>query len=225
MMGPTHVAAGVFAGAISAPVVGASPAAQTVWIVLVAGGALLPDLDTRTSTIARGWGPVTQLPAGGVAALSGGHRWATHDLILGPLVIYVMASVAVAAQAGRGVVVAVSIGLILAAVGSIGLGRIGAVGNLALSTAGGVWASAQEPSAAAGSLPAALALGALVHIVCDGFTSGGVPVPLMWLLRRRRVAVPVVRTGGVLEVAIVAPLLTIGSVWMTLRHTAIGALV
>ena len=225
MMGPTHVAAGVFAGAISAPVVGASPAAQTVWIVLVAGGALLPDLDTRTSTIARAWGPVTQLLAGGVAALSGGHRWATHDLILGPLVIYVMASVAVAAQAGRGVVVAVSIGLILAAVGSIGLGRIGAVGNLALSTAGGVWASAQLSSAAAGALPAALALGALVHIVCDGFTSGGVPVPLVWLLRRRRASAPVVRTCGVLEVAIGRPSLTIRDVWMTLRHTAIGALV
>ena len=69
-----------------------------------------------------------------------------------------------------------------------------------------------------------MALGALVHIVCDGLTSGGVPVPLVWLLRRRRVAVPMVRTGGVLELAIVAPLLTIGSVWMTLRHTAIGAM-
>lgn len=193
-------------------------------MMLVAGGALLPDLDTPTATLARAWGPISGLAAAGVGALAGGHRWGTHDLVLAPVIVFALAAGGSLSTVGAGMVAAVAAGLIVAALGSIGRGRPGWIANLGVSTAAGWW-HAELAAEALAMIPAAVTIGVLVHILGDLVTPGGVPVPVVWLHRRRRIAVPILRTGGFLERAVLAPTLCLVAGWLVLHDTGMGAVV
>lgn len=83
MMGRHHVASGLAVGIATLPLLGAQTSpTRAAWVLAVGGAALLPDLDTAQSSAASVWGPITRLAAAGVGLVSGGHRRATHDLVL-----------------------------------------------------------------------------------------------------------------------------------------------
>jgi hypothetical protein len=226
MMGVTHVTSGLLAGLVSAPTLAqdASPAGRAVWILTVAGAALLPDLDTPTSTAGRMWGPVSQTIARGIGTLAGGHRWGTHDLILAPAIIWIGATAAYATRAGTLLLMAVTASLILAGIGSVGLGRLGALGNLATATAAAWWHSSALTPHDLALLPTALAVGAAVHIAGDALTAGKIPIPILWLRRRQRVGLPLLRTGGLVEGCLITPGLTVLTLWALWTTTSGAAL-
>ena len=64
---------------VTAAVVLATVTAAVVLVPALAvgtpGGPQLPDLDQEGTTISRMWGPISDLPAKLINAVSGGHRW------------------------------------------------------------------------------------------------------------------------------------------------------
>ena len=127
VMGPTHAVSGALVGLLVADVLppewgGPTSTAETfAFAAVCAGAALLPDLDTAQSTVARSFGPASQALARGVDRLStgyynitkgrrdrkrrGGHRTMTHTaLFAGLLGLGVSALVA---RFGREAIIAV----------------------------------------------------------------------------------------------------------------------
>ena len=206
MLGHSHALSGLAAGAATlpwAPVHGA--VAQVAWISAAGGFAMLPDLDQRGSTISRMWGPATDVPSGLVGTVARGHRWGTHDAILGPVVFGLLAHLAAGAYWSSLLLMALAIGLALRALHFVIPGRAEntVIGNLVLSWGGAYLLLAHSPGPA--WLPYAVALGVLTHTAGDFLTKEGIPVPLFWLLRRSRLAPIHLRTGAVVEQAVLVP--------------------
>jgi membrane-bound metal-dependent hydrolase YbcI (DUF457 family) len=180
--------------------------AQVAWVSAVGGFAMLPDLDQRGATISRMWGPVTDVPAGVVGRISGGHRWGTHDVVLAPVAFGLLAYAASGAWWSSLLLLALAIGLALRALNFVIPGRAEntVIGNLLMS-----WSAAWlllDHSPSPSWLPLAVMAGVGTHIVGDALTCQGVPVPLLWTLRRSRLAVTPMRTGATLEKAVLVPL-------------------
>jgi LexA-binding, inner membrane-associated putative hydrolase len=207
VLGHSHALSGLAAGAATlpwAPVQGA--VAQAAWVAAAGGCAMLPDLDQQGSTISRMWGPITDLPSGVVNTVARGHRWGTHDAVLGPVLFGLLAWAASGAYWSSLLVLALAIGLALRALHFVIPGRAEntVVGNLVLS-----WGSAwlllgHSPSPL--WLPWAIAVGVLAHIAGDFLTKEGIPVPLFWLIRRSRLSPVHLRTGATVEKAVLVPL-------------------
>ena len=68
-------------------------------------------------------------------------------------------------------------------------------------------------------LPWAVALGVLTHIAGDALTTQGVPVPVLWLLRRSRLALTPLRTGTTLEKVVLVPAFVAVTVWCVYLNT------
>ncbi len=226
MLGHSHALSGLAVGAAVlpwAPVEGT--VSQVAWMSAVGGFAMLPDLDQRGSTISRMWGPVTDVPSGLVGKLSGGHRWGTHDAVLGPLVLGSLALAASAAWWSSLLVLALAIGLALRALHVVVPGRAEntVIGNLVLSWAGAWFVLDHMPQPM--WLPWAVGLGCLVHIAGDAITRQGVPVPLVWLVRRCRLALTPLRTGTFLETAVLAPAFVVVALWFLYANTGVRAAV
>jgi membrane-bound metal-dependent hydrolase YbcI (DUF457 family) len=85
MMGRQHCLAACATWLTAAPLldnaVGLTTAQTVVGLGLAAGSGMLPDFDMPGSTIARTYGPVTNVIARVVALAAGGHRWGTHCLV------------------------------------------------------------------------------------------------------------------------------------------------
>ncbi|MGH3502550.1 MAG: metal-dependent hydrolase [Nocardioidaceae bacterium] len=220
MRGHTHALTGLAAGAAALPLVPVTGGAgQLGWIVAVAGMALLPDLDHPESTAARTWGPATRLLAHGLGAAAGGHRGGTHDPILAPLTFAGLAWAASWTLTGRVIVLAVAIGLALAACRLIvpGHEHASAVVNLGLSGAGGWWLATH--SGTPGCLPVAVGLGVLVHIAGDALTGTGIPLPVTWIAAEpRRIGLSLLTTGGAVERYALAPGLLLTAGWLAWIH-------
>ncbi len=220
MLGHSHALSGLAAGAATlpwAPVEG--PVAQVAWVAAAGGFAMLPDLDHSGSTVSDMWGPVTDVPSGAIGRLAGGHRWGTHDALLAPVAFGAVALAAANLFWSSLVVMALAIGLALRALHFVIPGRAEntVVGNLVLSF-GGAWlllAHTSQPT----WLPWAVALGVLTHVAGDLITKQGVPLPLLWLLRRKRVALSPMRTGTTLEKAVLAPLFLGVALWFGYANT------
>ncbi|MGK5113084.1 MULTISPECIES: metal-dependent hydrolase [unclassified Geodermatophilus] len=222
MLGHSHALSGLAAGAATlpwAPVEG--PVAQVAWIAAVGGMSMLPDLDSSGSTVSDMWGPVTDVPSGAIGRLAQGHRWGTHDAVLAPIAFGALALAAANAFWSSLLLLALAIGLALRALHFVIPGRAEntVVGNLVLS-----WGSAwlllgHMPSPA--WLPWAVALGVLTHIAGDAITKQGVPVPLIWLVRRCRVVLTPLRTGATLEKAVLAPAFVVGTLWFVYANTGV----
>jgi uncharacterized metal-binding protein len=226
VLGHSHALSGLAAGAATlpwAPVQGT--VAQVAWVSAVGGFAMLPDLDQQGTTISRMWGPLTDLPAGVVGTVARGHRWGTHDAVLGPALFGLLALAASGAYWSSLLVLALAIGLALRALNFVIPGRAEntVIGNLALS-----WGSAWlllEHGAGPVWLPWAVALGVLAHIAGDFLTKEGVPVPLFWLLRRSRLSPIHLRTGATVEKAVLVPLFGLLTLtFLYLNTAARGAL-
>jgi hypothetical protein len=190
--------------------------AQMSWIAAVGGFAMLPDLDQRGSTVSDMWGPVTDVPSGAVGRLAGGHRWGTHDAILAPLAFGGLAMLAADRYWSSLLVLALAIGLALRALHFVIPGRAEntVVGNALISWTG-AW-MLLEHSPPPTWMPWAVAAGVLTHIVGDAITTAGVPTPLLWLVHRGRLVFFPLRTGAMLEKAVLVPLFlvaTVGFIW------------
>jgi membrane-bound metal-dependent hydrolase YbcI (DUF457 family) len=226
VLGHSHALSGLAAGAATlpwAPVQGG--VAQAAWVAAAGGFAMLPDLDQRGSTISRMWGPLTDLPSGVVGTVARGHRWGTHDAVLGPVAFGLLALAASGAYWSSLLVLALAIGLALRALHFVIPGRAEntVIGNLVLS-----WGSAWlllEHSPSPGWLPWAVGLGVLAHIAGDFLTKEGVPVPLLWVVRRSRLAPVHLRTGATIEKTVLAPLFGVATLaFLYLNTDARGAL-
>lgn len=218
MMGRSHALSGAAVWLAAAPPVSAAvdiplePASLAAGAVLTSGSALLPDLDTSKSTIARALGPVTLALAFVVATVAGGHRAATHSLAF---VAAVAAATTAAATTTVGTVaiVALCVGLALRALGPQQL-RSGLVDATFLAwTAAATWAI-WAAAAPLGWLPVAVAAGALAGVLGDWVTSHGVPLLWPW---SQRFAVPLVRTGGLGEHVVSLGLVAVTG-WLGYHH-------
>ncbi len=220
VLGHSHALSGLAVGAATlpwAPVEGT--VAQVAWVAAAGGFAMLPDLDHSGSTVSDMWGPATDVPSGAVGRLAGGHRWGTHDALLAPIAFSALALAAANLFWSSLLVMALAVGLALRALHFVIPGRAEntVVGNLVLSW-GGAWlllANTSQPT----WLPWAVALGVLTHIAGDLITKQGVPVPLLWLLRRQRLALTPMRTGTTLEKAVLAPLFLAAALWFVYANT------
>jgi hypothetical protein len=226
VLGHSHALSGLATGAATlpwAPVHGA--VAQAAWVSAVGGFAMLPDLDQQGSTISRMWGPVTDVPSGVVNAVARGHRWGTHDAVLAPAVLGLLAYAAAWHRWSSLLVLALAIGLALRALHVVIPGRAEntVIGNLVLSW-GGAWFFLAH-SAQPGWLPLAVVVGVLTHIAGDGLTKEGVPVPLVWLVRRSRIAPVHLHTGAAVEKLVLVPLFLVATLVLLYVNTGARELV
>jgi membrane-bound metal-dependent hydrolase YbcI (DUF457 family) len=220
VLGHSHALSGLAAGAATlpwAPVHGT--VSQVAWVAAVGGFAMLPDLDHSGSTVSDMWGPITDVPSGAIGRLAQGHRWGTHDAILGPLAFGALATAAAGAFWSSLLLLALAIGLALRALNFAIPGRVEntVVGNLALSW-GGAWLLLDH-SPSPGWLPWAVALGCLTHIAGDAVTTAGIPVPLVWVFRRTRLKLLPIRTGAAVERVVLVPLFLIATVALVYVNT------
>ncbi|TQN41661.1 LexA-binding, inner membrane-associated putative hydrolase [Blastococcus colisei] len=222
VLGHSHALSGLAAGAATlpwAPVQGT--VAQVAWISAAGGFAMLPDLDQRGSTISRMWGPFTDVPSGAVGTVARGHRWGTHDAILGPAVFGLLAHLAAGAYWSSLLLLALAIGLALRALHFVIPGRAEntVIGNLLLSWGGAWYLLEHSPSPA--WLPYAVGVGVLTHIAGDFLTKEGVPVPIVWLVRRSRLAPIHLRTGAFVEKAVLVPAFLVAIAVFVYLNTAV----
>lgn len=208
-MGYNHAASGLVTGIATLPLAPvAGWGSQVAWVVAFGGMALLSDLDSPNATASRMWGPVTGALSGVVGTLTGGHRGATHDAVLAPIVAGGLAAVAMMHTTAFAVVLALAIGLALRGLALTGAGSLGAAANLAVS-AGGAWWLTVNGAAQGFPLPLVVAGGVLVHIAGDFLTDRGVPVPVLWLFDpTRRMGLGLFSTNRSVEKLVVAPALT-----------------
>jgi membrane-bound metal-dependent hydrolase YbcI (DUF457 family) len=226
VLGHSHALSGLAAGAATlpwAPVHGT--VAQVAWIAAAGGFAMLPDLDHSGSTVSDMWGPLTDVPSGAVGRLAQGHRWGTHDAVLGPLAFGALAVAAAGAFWSSLLLMALSIGLALRALNFVIPGRTEntVVGNLILSWGGAWLLFTHSPSPT--WLPWVVALGVLTHIAGDALTTAGIPVPLIWIVHRCRLKLLPIRTGALVEKAVLVPLFLAAIVGFGYVNTEAGAAV
>ena len=226
MLGHSHALSGLAVGAATlpwAPLHGT--VAQVAWVSAVGGFAMLPDLDQQGSTISRMWGPATDVPSGFVNLVARGHRWGTHDAVLGPLAFGLLAYAAAWSRWSSLLLLALAIGLALRALHVVVPGRAEntVIGNLVLSW-GGAWLLL-EHSPSPVWLPLAVVVGVLTHIAGDGLTKEGVPVPLFWVVRRSRLAPVHLHTGAFVERAVLVPLFVVATVAFLVANTGARELV
>lgn len=211
MMGYSHVLSGAVAGLALLPVAPVEGVTgQAAWVLLWAGAALVPDLDSVGASASRMWGPVSRAVSMVISRVAGGHRWGTHDLVLGPLVFGGLASLAVLVPPAAIVVVAVALGLAIHGLHVTRLWRTGPVVNLGVSWIGAVVALSFGWVSVGWWLPIAVAGGVVVAIIGDWLTNEGVPIPIVWITdRSRRFGLGAFRTGATVERIAIAPALTV----------------
>ena len=200
MMGSSHAATGVLAGAAVGALAGTEVTDVLVCAAVGAGAALLPDLDEPGSSVGRSLGLLSERTSVGLRALSrrvytatgtrheleagkdGGHRHLTHTvpavLVFG-LLGFLVAAVA---PLGTAVVVfamaALGTGTVARSLKGRKRGRGITVALLAM-----VCATTAEyaPGGAPWLIGVTVAVGALTHVLGDWLTRSG--VPLAWPFR------------------------------------------
>lgn len=223
MMGTTHVSSGAVTGLLTLPLLPTHTLLVNVsWVTAVAGCALLPDLDHPHSTASRMWGPLTRTLSRPIAWISQGHRWGTHDLILGPAAFAAAAWVASQSRPGAVIVYAFAVGLALQGLGSSLLGRVGAGANLLFSAGAGYALSGSTWPGLPAMVAAAAALGAATHIAGDALTPEQVPLPILWIRTRARIGISAFGTNGRIEHWLVAPGLSALGLWLFWIHADLG---
>lgn len=200
VMGPTHAMSGATAGLVMATLLppewgGPTSIAGTfVFVSVTAGAALLPDLDSPQATIARSFGPASQVLARvteNTAQLlhtatrsskdprrHNGHRTATHTLLFA--VLTGLATGAATTAFGKSAAIAilfVTLGLALRGLFPNWSKKNDwfLVTGLAAVLAYATWTQLPE-SASPVALGAAVTVGVLTHLLGDMITKRGVPL-------------------------------------------------
>lgn len=178
MMGRDHAALGALVGLGVARLGGLHPAATLAAAGVVAGSALLPDIDEPGSTVAHLAEPLTGAVAWVTKRLAGGHRCATHSL-LGVAVSAVVAWGCLEVSVTRGVpAVVILIGLAYAICFRSLVPPLLRPGHLVALAAAAAATWATWRYVGVGWALWAVPLGVALHLVGDVVTSGG--VPLLW---------------------------------------------
>jgi membrane-bound metal-dependent hydrolase YbcI (DUF457 family) len=180
-----------------------SPSQVIAGAVVATGAALLPDIDHPGATIARSGGGLTKALTRAVSRAAG-HRGATHTLLavvaftaltafVNGLDWQVRAPVLGEIEAGAALLVT-----ILCALGTRALKTVeGRLLPWAVGLAGGLLVAVTAPDTSFW-LPAAVAVGALTHLVGDLLTTDGVPFPTWPLVAKppKRLASPLWQRSG-----------------------------
>lgn len=216
MMWANHAGQGAAGGLATLPwCPRQEPAYQAAWVLTWAGSALLIDIDTKKSAAARMWGPVSGLLTAPVRMLPGGHRGLTHDLILCPLLVYLLVTLAGQHHAGRLALVAVVIGLATRAVLVERSTFTTGIATLAVSAAGAWWVVEHNLDLGTGLVWAIIG-GLLVHMAGDAVTVDRLPMPIAWIFgSRARIGIGLFRAGKGFEKYVVTPVTTLLIIWLT----------
>lgn len=238
VMGPTHAMSGAAAWLVGAPTIASlagqpTPGAVEIGVgaAVCAGSALLPDIDSPQSTVARSFGPLSQglahLVNGASAALrnltstsadgvvSDGHRTVTHTALFAVAAgLAVTALIAAVGQPATIGVLFFCLGLAVRGLMGDWAKRQGWVGVTLVSLAGAWAAAAALDDGRLWWLGAAVTVGVILHDLGDTLTKEGVPLlaPLphrgkaWWEFSTGPLAF---RAGGIIEYGIVAPALTV----------------
>lgn len=247
VMGPTHAVSGMAGWLLAAPVVttvtgaAVSPSEMAVCSVVAAGSALLLDIDTSSSTVARSFGLPSQLVARLVSLASrsvyavtrsrrdppatDGHRALTHTLVFAVgLGLFVAAMCAHYGRVAALVVLFVTCGLAVRGLLAEWATRSGWVITTLVSS-GVTWlASIFVAEEAHWLLGVAVGVGCVVHLAGDMITMRACPV--LWPLpisgqRWRPIGPPRflrIRAGGWVEKSLLLPGLSIAAavlMWVT----------
>lgn len=226
--------------ASSHPIGQLTPQSWTVGAVLATGAALLPDLDHPGSTVSRTFGPLTQGISRGVSAVSsfvyrttrtkrdskreGAHRALTHTLVFAVMAaIGTTAVVQTSQKWALPLLMFIFAGLAVRGIMNDWCPKQDALWITGVSAAI-TWAclawTAQSPASAA-ACGVAVGIGCIAHFLGDAITEQGCPIlwpiPLFgktWF----PVAPPKImrmQTGGKVELAVVGPIITVLSVWLS----------
>lgn len=215
MMGPTHALSGgvaflAVAMPLSEHVHPLTPATVVVGMVVAAGAAMLPDTDHPRGTIANAFGPISMALCKLVAAVSGGHRKATHSFI-GAAAFVGLATASTLDPNALAVTLWLCIGLAVRSLwrrpknrpnGKLDYKDVAGLihAGIAAYVAYRIAISSIEVTV----VPWAVAIGYLAHLVGDSLTERGVP----WLWpSRRRYRVGSIDTGKKVEMRVVVPAL------------------
>lgn len=236
-MGPTHAMSGAAAWVVAAPAVaaltGSPPVGAPELLVgagVCAGAALLPDIDSPQSTVARSFGPVTEVLSHTINAVSAGVRNATgtrkdghvtdgHRTLTHTLLCAAAAGAGVSALVaafGRPSTVAVlffTLGLAVRGLMGSWAKKEGWLGVTGVSAVGAYAAYETLSDGRLWWLGAAVTAGMVLHGLGDALTKEGVPfiAPLRWRGKgwwEFSTGPLSFRAGGLVEYALVAPLLT-----------------
>lgn len=206
MLGADHATCGAIAGVATLPA-HHGLVFDAAWISAWSVAALWSDFDQSGSTASRTWGGATRVASGLLGRIVGGHRWGTHDIILAPAALYwLIVPAAMATLWSRYLLVALMLGLALRAL--LPRGTVPDLSNLFLSIGGAWWLVTHHYDNAL-PLGAILAWGVLVHALGDLLTPEGLPIPVVWIFTRRRIALPLFTTGSAVERVVVAPVLCV----------------
>ncbi|WP_460698863.1 metal-dependent hydrolase [Nocardia thraciensis] len=234
MLGHSHATSGALAWAGAAAVLPLSvltyPVLQygdldTVDLLmgtfLTAGAALLPDADHPNGTISHVLGPISHTACRIIAAVSGGHRHATHSLAF--VVAAAVGTWAGEHWIGRWFTLGLVFFLLALALRALNLCPPGegfrSYFSVTVLAVAGTFAMDHWISDKPSWLPFSVGLGALAHLIGDCLTDRG--CRLLWPLRLRT-SVPIIdRTGNRFETWVLSPLFVIGTLavlWYILTH-------
>lgn len=217
-----------------------TPQSWAVGAVLATGAALLPDLDHPSSTISRTFGPVSQGASALINTISafvyrttrtrrdskrdGGHRGLTHTLVFALLAaLFTTAVVQQSQKWALPALMFVFAGLAVRGIMNDWCPKKDAL--LITGVSAGItvlclaWTAQTPASAAACGL--AVGIGCVAHFLGDAITEQGCPI--LWPIPITGktwypVAPPKImrmQTGGKVEMAVVGPLITALSVWLS----------
>lgn len=210
-MGPTHALSGAVAYLAIAPTLALTAEQTAVGVAVATGAAMLPDLDQHGSTIARTYGPITNVFARLVGFVSGGHRNGTHSII-GVVALTGLCTVA-AAVGGfwAAFIVWVLLGVAARAAGLVVPAHRSVTAVLHACVMAGVVLILNHAGVDYGPvLPLAVLIGCTVHVAGDMLTTGG--CPLFWPFSQTCLTLGLMRTNSWVERAVVLPGLVIALV-------------
>lgn len=219
MMGRSHFVSGIVAFEVTAAQMHYSPVQAGIGALVVSSAALLPDIDHQKATISRAYGPITVGVSRAVAVLAGGHRKGTHSLFgIGLLGMIAQACVMYRHNL-LGMLVLSGILIVTLAAGVRILRIPGWIDDLAPVPV--VLAAVFLTNIDLTTVPIALVIGCLAHVLGDCLTNSGCPV--LWPLSDERLKFGLFRTGKRFEKWIVFPVLVLAAyglaawkVWATI---------
>lgn len=203
MMGRSHFASGIVAFLATSEQMHYTPVQAGIGALVVSSAALLPDIDHPSATVSRTFGPVSRGVSKGIAALADGHRKGTHCLFgIGLLGLLAQAGVMYRHHIVQGAALCAILIVTLAA--GVRMLRIpGWVDDLApipIVIIGVCFTNVDLTT-----VPIALVIGCLAHVLGDCLTNSGCPI--FWPLSNARLKFGLFKTGGKFEKWVMFPAL------------------
>ncbi|MBV2362336.1 metal-dependent hydrolase [Streptomonospora nanhaiensis] len=224
MMGHSHALSGVVGWMAIVPFVQGreflgiqfdiGPGEIVAGSLVCAGAALIPDLDSKSSTISQTYGAVTRWLSLVFAWMFGGHRNGTHSLLFAVLLGVVTQVLALWSDLAVQVFVFLLVGI---AFNGLGFGseknRVASEVITAM-VVGGITLALYTSGVDYTWIGLAVAFGCLLHFIGDMATEMG--VPLLWPFWKYRFGQNIgFTTDGKVERLIVTPALTVAIVLLT----------